>query len=112
MTTQADTFITDRQIYDAYLLDGTSTVCFRCGEALFQGVQHNCRGYWQVGVGGNYHFQTPTLDRTQASRTQFDKALHSTQIEPPASGLRNLAAWLAALVCAGAMVVLLRRFRR
>lgn len=41
------------------------------------------------------------FDCTQASRANFDKALHSTQLEPPASGLRNLAAWLAVLLAAG-----------
>lgn len=43
------------------------------------------------------------FDRTQASRAKLDKALHSTQLEPPASGLRNPAAWLAVLVAVGAV---------
>lgn len=80
MTTQSDTFITNRQIYDAYLRDGTAPFCFRCGDVLSQGVRHNCRGYWKVS--SPYQFQPmqyPKFDRTQDSREKLDRAMDSTK---------------------------------
>lgn len=56
----------------------------------------------QNGYGLN-KTDTPFYDCTQTSRAQFDKALHQTQVEPPAYGLRNLAAWLVVLAVAGAI---------